>query len=115
MANSRARSVDDTEGLVKFISDAKTDKILGAHVMGPHAGMPRLLFMGTAFVVEPPPCRLHAPPVRAAGELIAECVLAMEYGASTEDIARTCHAHPTFAESVKEAAMATAFGKCIHS
>ncbi|KAI3434485.1 hypothetical protein D9Q98_002561 [Chlorella vulgaris] len=85
MANSRARSVDDTEGLVKFVSDAKTDKILGAHIMGPNAG-----------------------------ELIAECVLAMEYGASTEDIARTCHGHPTLSEAVKEAAMATSFGKPIH-
>jgi dihydrolipoamide dehydrogenase len=85
MANSRARSVDDTEGLVKFISDIKSDRILGAHIMGPNAG-----------------------------ELIAECVLAMEYGASTEDIARTCHGHPTLSEAIKEAAIATAFGKAIH-
>lgn len=85
MANSRARSVDDTEGLVKFISDAKTDKILGAHIMGPNAG-----------------------------ELIPECVLAMEYGGSTEDVARTCHAHPTLSEAIKEAALATFF-KPIHS
>lgn len=85
MANSRARTVDDAEGLVKFVSDAKTDKILGAHIMGP-----------------------------SAGELISECVLAMNYGASTEDIARTCHGHPTLSEAVKEAAMAT-YGKPIHS
>lgn len=84
MANSRARSVEDTEGMVKFISDAKTDKILGAHIVGP-----------------------------SAGELIQECVLAMEYGASTEDIARTCHGHPTLSEAVKEAALATFF-KPIH-
>eukprot|EP00884_Botryococcus_braunii_P022922 jgi/Botrbrau1/9313/Bobra.0111s0037.1 len=84
-ANSRARTVDDSEGLVKFISDAETDKILGAHIMGPNAG-----------------------------ELIAECVLAMEYGAATEDIARTCHGHPTLSEAVKEAAMAT-FDKPIHT
>lgn len=84
MANSRARSVDDTEGLVKFVSDAKTDKVLGAHIMGPNAG-----------------------------ELIHECVLAMEYGAATEDIARTCHGHPTLSEAVKEAALATYF-KPIH-
>lgn len=84
MANSRARTVMDTDGMVKFISDAKTDKILGAHIMGP-----------------------------SAGELIQECVLAMEYGASTEDIARTCHGHPTLSEAVKEAAMATYF-KPIH-
>ncbi|KAL4433593.1 hypothetical protein ABPG75_000034 [Micractinium tetrahymenae] len=85
MANSRARSVDDTEGMVKFIADAKTDKILGVTIMGPNAG-----------------------------ELIHECVLAMEYGASSEDIARTCHGHPTLSEAVKEAALATAFGKPIH-
>jgi dihydrolipoamide dehydrogenase len=85
VANSRARSVDDTEGLVKFIADAATDKILGAHIMGPNAG-----------------------------ELIHECVLAMEYGASTEDIARSCHGHPTLSEAVKEAAMAT-YDKPIHS
>lgn len=85
MANSRARSVEDTEGLVKFISDAKTDKILGAHIMGPNAG-----------------------------ELIPECVLALEYGASTEDIGRTCHGHPTLSEAIKEAAMAT-YDKPIHS
>lgn len=85
MANSRARTVDDSEGLVKFISDADTDKILGVHIMGPNAG-----------------------------ELIAECVLAMEYGAATEDIARTCHGHPTLSEAVKEAAMAT-YDKPIHT
>lgn len=84
MANSRARSIDDAEGLVKFVSDAKTDKVLGAHIMGPNAG-----------------------------ELIHECVLAMEYGAATEDIARTCHGHPTLSEAVKEAALATYF-KPIH-
>jgi dihydrolipoamide dehydrogenase len=84
-ANSRARTVDDSEGMVKFISDADTDKILGAHIMGPNAG-----------------------------ELIAECVLAMEYGAATEDIARTCHGHPTLSEAIKEAAMAT-YGKPIHT
>ena len=85
MANSRARTVDDAEGLVKFVSDAKTDKILGAHIMGP-----------------------------SAGELISECVLAMNYGASTEDIARTCHGHPTLSEAIKEAAMAT-YDQPIHS
>ncbi|KFM25768.1 Dihydrolipoyl dehydrogenase 1, mitochondrial [Auxenochlorella protothecoides] len=84
MANSRAKTIEDTDGMVKFISDAKTDKILGAHIMGPNAG-----------------------------ELIQECVLALEYGASTEDIGRTCHAHPTMSEAIKEAAMAT-YGKPIH-
>lgn len=63
---------------VKFISDKDTDKILGAWIMGPNAG-----------------------------ELIPECVLAMEYGACTEDIARACHGHPTLSEAIKEAAMAT--------
>lgn len=85
MANSRARAVQDTEGMVKFISDKKTDKILGAWIMGPNAG-----------------------------ELIPECVLAMEYGACTEDIARACHGHPTLSEAIKEAAMATV-DKPIHS
>mmetsp|Transcript_20585 Transcript_20585/g.61978 ORF Transcript_20585/g.61978 Transcript_20585/m.61978 type:complete len:505 (+) Transcript_20585:36-1550(+) len=86
MANSRARTVDTAEGLVKFITDAKTDKILGCHIMGPNAG-----------------------------ELIPECVLAMAYGGATEDIARTCHGHPTLSEAVKEAALAAAFGKAIHA
>lgn len=71
---------------VKFISDKDTDKILGAWIMGPNAG-----------------------------ELIPECVLAMEYGACTEDIARACHGHPTLSEAIKEAAMATSMGKPIHS
>ncbi len=83
-ANSRARTNDDSEGLVKFVSCADTDKILGAHIVGPNAG-----------------------------ELLGECVLAMEYGGSTEDIARTCHGHPTLSEAVKEAALATG-GKPIH-
>jgi dihydrolipoamide dehydrogenase len=84
MANSRARTIEDTEGMVKFISDAETDKILGVTIMGPNAG-----------------------------EMIGECVLAMEYGAATEDIARTCHGHPTLSEAIKEAAMAT-YDKPIH-
>lgn len=84
MANSRARTIDDADGLVKIIADKKTDKILGVHILGP-----------------------------SAGELIAEAVLAMEYGASSEDIARTCHGHPTLSEAVKEAALATCL-KAIH-
>ena len=84
MANSRARASDDAEGVVKFVAHADTDKILGAHIMGPNAG-----------------------------ELIAECVLAMEYGATSEDIARTCHGHPTLSEAIKEAALAT-YDKPIH-
>ncbi|KAF8940333.1 dihydrolipoyl dehydrogenase [Dissophora ornata] len=77
-ANSRARTNADSEGSIKMIADKETDRILGIHIIGPNAG-----------------------------EMIAEGVLAMEYGASSEDIARTCHAHPTLAEAFKEAAMAT--------
>jgi dihydrolipoamide dehydrogenase len=85
MANSRARSTGDTDGFVKILTDAATDRVLGAHIIGPEAGI-----------------------------LIAEIGIAMEFGASAEDIARTCHAHPTLEEAVKEAAMAAAFGKAIH-
>ncbi|KAI4120620.1 MAG: hypothetical protein LQ338_006880 [Usnochroma carphineum] len=83
-ANSRAKTNLETEGMVKFISDAETDRILGIHIVGPNAG-----------------------------EMIAEGVLAVEYGASSEDVARTSHAHPTLAEAFKEAAMAT-YSKAIH-
>ncbi len=85
MANSRAKAIDDTEGFVKILADARTDKVLGAHLIGPHAG-----------------------------ELIAEIGVAMEFGASSEDIARTCHAHPTFSEAVKEAALSVD-KRAIHS
>jgi len=84
-ANSRAKAIDDTEGFVKIISDEKTDRVLGAHLIGPHAG-----------------------------ELIAEIGVAMEFGASSEDIARTCHAHPTFSEAIKEAALSVD-KRAIHS
>ena len=77
MANSRAKAVNESEGFVKILADQVTDKVLGVHIIGPHAG-----------------------------ELIAEAVLAMEFGASAEDIARTCHAHPTYSEAIKEAALA---------
>lgn len=83
-ANSRAKTNLDTEGMVKMLADKETDRILGVHIMGPNAG-----------------------------EMIAEAVLAIEYGASSEDIARTCHAHPTLSEAFKEAAMAT-YEKPIH-
>jgi dihydrolipoamide dehydrogenase len=76
MANSRARANGDTEGFVKILADAATDEVLGVHIIGPDAGT-----------------------------LIAELALAMEFGASSEDIARTCHAHPTLNEAVKEAAL----------
>ena len=85
MANSRAKAIDEPEGFVKILADEKTDKVLGAHIIGPHAG-----------------------------ELIAEIGIAMEFGASSEDIARTCHAHPTFSEAVKEAALSVD-KRAIHS
>ncbi len=77
MANGRARALGDTTGMVKMISDAKTDEILGVHIVGPYAS-----------------------------ELIAESVVAMEFRASSEDIARICHAHPSLSEATKEAALA---------
>ncbi|TGZ85272.1 dihydrolipoyl dehydrogenase [Ascodesmis nigricans] len=84
-ANSRAKTNLDSEGMVKFIADKETDRILGIHIVGPNAG-----------------------------EMIAEGVLAIEYGASSEDIGRTSHAHPTLSEAFKEAAMAT-YSKAIHA
>jgi len=77
MANGRARALGDTTGLVKMIADAKTDEILGVHIVGPYAS-----------------------------ELISESVVAMEFKASSEDIARICHAHPSLSEATKEAALA---------
>ena len=77
LANSRARSASNTEGMVKILADKKTDRVLGAHIIGPDAGT-----------------------------LIAEIVAYMEFGGSAEDIARTCHAHPTLNEAIKEAALA---------
>lgn len=84
MANSRARAAMSADGFVKILADAKTDEVYGVHIIGPHAGT-----------------------------MIAEAVLAMEFGASSEDIARTCHAHPTLNEAVKEAALAVD-GRAIH-
>ncbi len=84
MANSRARAVGDTEGFVKILADTKSDRVLGVHIIGPDAGT-----------------------------LIAEAVAVMEFGGSAEDIARTCHAHPTLNEAVKEAALAVD-GRVIH-
>lgn len=84
MANGRARAMNATEGFVKILADAKTDKVLGCHIVGPEAGT-----------------------------LIAEIVIAMEFGASAEDVARTCHAHPTLEEVTKEAALAV-HGRPIH-
>lgn len=84
-ANGRARTLNDIEGRVKILADAKTDRVLGVHIIGARAG-----------------------------DLIAEAATAMEFGASSEDIARCCHAHPTLAEVVHEAALAVD-GRAIHS
>lgn len=84
LANARARCLGETEGIIKVIADARTDRVLGVHILGPRAS-----------------------------ELIAEAVLALEYGASAEDIARTCHAHPTLSEAMHEAALAVA-GQALH-
>ena len=85
MGNGRAKTVFSNSGFVKIIADSNNDRILGAHIIGP-----------------------------AAGDLIHEICVAMEFGASTEDLARTCHAHPTFSEAVREAALACGVG-AIHS
>jgi dihydrolipoamide dehydrogenase len=84
LANGRARALGQVDGRVKVLADEKTDRILGVHIIGPRAG-----------------------------DLIAEAVAAMEFGASSEDLARTCHAHPTLAEVIREAAMAVD-GRAIH-
>lgn len=84
LANGRARAMNATDGFVKILADAKTDRVLGVHIIGPEAGT-----------------------------LIAEAVIAMEFGASAEDIARTCHAHPSLEEAVKEAALAVD-GRALH-
>jgi dihydrolipoamide dehydrogenase len=78
-ANGRARAMRHTEGFVKILADAATDRVLGGHIVG-----------------------------FGAGEMIHEIVVLMEFGGSAEDLARTCHAHPTMSEAVKEAAMAVA-------
>jgi dihydrolipoamide dehydrogenase len=83
-ANGRARALGSTDGFVKMLVDAKTDRILGVHILGP-----------------------------SAGEMIAELCLAMEFGASAEDVGRTCHAHPTLNEAIKEAALAVE-GRALH-
>lgn len=85
LANSRAKTNNDTDGFVKVLSDQNTDRILGTHIIGP-----------------------------MAGELINEAVLAQEYGASSEDVARVCHAHPTCSEALREANVAAYCGKPIN-
>ncbi len=84
-ANGRARAMLATDGFVKVLADKKTDRVLGAHIVG-----------------------------KGAGDLIHEIAVIMEFGGSSEDLARTCHAHPTMSEAVREAALATAFGKPLH-
>jgi dihydrolipoamide dehydrogenase len=84
MANGRARAMNCTDGFVKILADAKTDRVLGCHIVGPEAGT-----------------------------LIAEVTAVMEFGGSSEDIGRTCHAHPTLEEVVKEAALAV-LGRPLH-
>ena len=76
-ANGRAKVNRQTDGFVKILADAKTDRVLGVHIIGPDAG-----------------------------NMIAEAAVLMEFGASAEDLARTCHAHPTLSEAIKEAALA---------
>jgi dihydrolipoamide dehydrogenase len=84
-ANGRAKAMDETEGLVKIMADAVTDRVIGVHILGPRAS-----------------------------EMIAEAVGVMEFAGSAEDIARTCHAHPTLSEATREAALAVD-GRSIHS
>ena len=84
-ANAKAHGAGDPSGFVKLIADAQTDRILGCHIIGP-----------------------------AAGDLIHEICVAMEFGASAQDIALTCHAHPTYSEAVREAALACGDG-AIHA
>ncbi|KAH8978505.1 FAD/NAD-linked reductase, partial [Lactarius hatsudake] len=85
LANSRAKTNLDTEGQVKFLVEAETDRILGVHIIGPNAG-----------------------------EMIAEGVLALKYGVSAEDIACMTHAHPTLSEAFREAALQVSSGNTIH-
>lgn len=86
VANSRAKTNNDQEGFVKVLADKQTDRILGVHIIGPNAG-----------------------------EMIAEATLALEYGASAEDVARVCHPHPTLSEALREAHLAAYCGKAINS
>ena len=85
LASGRARAIGETEGRVKLLADATTDRILGVHIIGAHAG-----------------------------DLIAEAAIALAFHASAEDIARASHAHPTLAEALKEAAMMATGGVAIH-
>jgi len=84
-ANSRAKTNQDSEGVIKMLTDKETDRVLGVHVISPNAG-----------------------------EAIAEATLAMSYKASAEDMGRTCHAHPTLSEAMKEAAMEASGMRAVH-
>jgi dihydrolipoamide dehydrogenase len=84
-ASGRAKASMDTDGFIKVLADAATDEVLGVHMIGPRAA-----------------------------DMIAEAVIAMEFRASAEDIARTCHAHPTYTEALKEAALAATDNRAIH-
>jgi len=86
IANSRAKTNNDIDGFVKVLSEKETDRLLGVHIIGPNAG-----------------------------EMIAEATLALEYGASCEDIARVCHPHPTLSEAFREANLSAYCGKAINS
>jgi len=83
-ANGRARTLGQVDGFIKILADSKTDRLLGVHIVGPHAG-----------------------------DLINEAAVAISFGASSEDLARTCHMHPTLGEAMKEAALAVS-GRAIH-
>src|SRR5690606_11507328 len=85
-ASGRAQASADTEGLTRVLADVQTDEVLGVHMIGPRAA-----------------------------DMIAEAVVAMEYRASAEDIGRICHAHPTFTEAIKEAALAATANRAIHA
>jgi len=85
LANGRAKALDETEGLVKVLTDAKTDRLLGVHIFGPRAS-----------------------------DMIAEAVTVMEYSGSAEDLARMCHSHPSLSEALGEAARQAAFGRALH-
>ncbi|MNY25092.1 Dihydrolipoyl dehydrogenase [compost metagenome] len=85
-ASGRAKASMDTDGFVKILADAETDEVIGVHMIGPRAA-----------------------------DMIAEAVVAMEYRASAEDIGRICHAHPTYTEAIKEAALAATSNRAIHA
>lgn len=104
VANSRAKTNQDTEGFVKILAEKESDRILGVHIIGESGQNETMIGSFSPRLILGP----------NAGEMISEAVLAVEYGASSEDIARTTHAHPTLSEAFKEAAMAVQ-SKPIHA